>query len=263
MAERVSSVDLGYVTGDLSVYPEAIDSPNTLYEATNNAIVPLKQSLTFNGKRIIVEDTSAFPEQGLIRVGPAPGVVGLFELIYYNKKNSMCFEELQRGFAGSRRSPFCADGDIFVSLPVSSEPHNATKDALINIETNLGLQQFPSSTSLNGILKAQESRFLAPRPIFRAFPLSGPPPLEVRFQNFSGGEIIRSLWDFGDGSTTLEESPIHTFSQEDLEVQCSCLRPAVSSDPKVLAQTPVAARPGTSLLQWDVDRLCLFPGGSP
>jgi len=65
-------------------------------------------------------------------------------------------------------------------------------------------------------LKAQESRFLAPRPIFRAFPLSGPPPLEVRFQNFSGGEIIRSLWDFGDGSTTLEESPIHTFSQEGL-----------------------------------------------
>jgi PKD repeat protein len=55
---------------------------------------------------------------------------------------------------------------------------------------------------------------LAPKPLFRAFPIKGPPPLTVRFQNFSTGHIMRYLWDFGDGGTSLEKSPIHTYFNE-------------------------------------------------
>jgi PKD repeat protein len=39
-------------------------------------------------------------------------------------------------------------------------------------------------------------------------------PLTVRFQNFSNNESIRFLWDFGDGSTSDEKSPTHTYLQE-------------------------------------------------
>jgi PKD repeat protein len=215
MANRISSLSDGYTTGMLSVYPEAIDDFDSLYKATNNAKIPLKQSLTFSGKRIIVEDTSLFPPTGIVRVGPDIGVPGEYEMIYYGKKTNYTFEELVRGFAGSRNGHWDSNKS-FVSNSVAAEHHNAIKDAIINMQVNCGIKDFPVAESLNGILKSQEIRFLAPKPLFRAFPIKGVPPLKVRFQNFSTGHIIRYLWDFGDGGTSLEKSPIHTYLNEGL-----------------------------------------------
>jgi PKD repeat protein len=197
----------------LSVYPEAIDDFDSLYKATNNAKIPLKQSLTFSGKRIIVEDTSLFPPTGIVRVGPDVGVPGEYEMIYYGKKTNYTFEELVRGFAGSRNGHWDSNKS-FVTNSVAAEHHNAIKDAIINMQVNCGIKDFPVAESLNGILKSQEIRFLAPKPLFRAFPIKGVPPLKVRFQNFSTGHIIRYLWDFGDGGTSLEKSPTHTYLNE-------------------------------------------------
>lgn len=213
MAPKISSLDDGYESGMLSVFPEALDDRETLYEATNNSKVLLKQTLTYSSNRIIVEDTSGFPANGIVRVGPDIGEKGEFEMIYYLKKTRNTFEDLTRGFAGSRQNHWVA-GKSFVSNSVSSEHHNAIKDALLNMERDAGEKRFPVPESLNGILKAQEIRFLAPKPLFRAFPIKGPPPLKVRFQNFSTGHIVRYLWDFGDGGTSLEKSPIHTYVTE-------------------------------------------------
>jgi PKD repeat protein len=55
---------------------------------------------------------------------------------------------------------------------------------------------------------------LAPKAIFRAFPKKGPPPLKVRFQNFSCGNVVRYLWDFGDGGFSLERNITHTYYGE-------------------------------------------------
>lgn len=213
MANRISSLSDGYSTGMLSVFPEALDDFDSLYQATNNTKIPLKQSLTFTANRIILEDTSMFPPTGIVRVGPDTGVPGEYEMIYYGKKTSNTLENLERGFAGSRQNKWGIDGN-FVTNSVVAEHHNAIKDAIINMEVNCGLKDFPTSTSLNGILKSQETRFLAPKPLFRAFPIKGPPPLTVRFQNFSTGHIARYLWDFGDGGTSLEKSPTHVYLNE-------------------------------------------------
>jgi PKD repeat protein len=210
---RISSLSDGYVTGMLSVFPEALDDYESLYKATNNTKIPLKQSLTFNANRIIVEDTSAFPDNGIVRVGPDVGVAGQYEMIFYQNKTSNTFENLIRGFAGSRQQNWNQKNN-FVSNAVVAEHHNAIKDALINMEVNCGVKELPTPESLNGILKYQETRFLAPKPLFRAFPIKGPPPLKVRFQNFSTGYIARYLWDFGDGGSSLEKSPIHTYVNE-------------------------------------------------
>jgi len=212
MPTRVSSLDKGYVAGDLSIYPQALDDTETLYEARNNAETTLKQSMTYNARNIVVEDAAAFPPNGLVRVGPKGGVPGMAELVYYGKKNGNIFGDLIRGFAGSRQNQWGAGA--YVSNAVMAEHHNALKDALLNIERNIGSRVFPDPLSLNGILKNLESRFLAPKPIFRAFPLKGPPNLKVRFQNFSGGDVIRYLWDFGDGTTSIEKNPTHTFAQK-------------------------------------------------
>lgn len=213
MANRISSLDDGYTTGMLSVFPEALDDFDSLYQASNNARVPLKQSLTFTANRIILEDTSMFPPTGIVRIGPDSAMASEYEMIFYGKKTPNTLENLVRGFAGSRQNKWSMIGN-YVTNSVVAEHHNAVKDAIINMQTNCGIKDFPDANSLNGILKAQEIRFLAPKPLYRAFPIKGPPPLAVRFQNFSTGHIVKYLWDFGDGGTSLEKSPIHVYLNE-------------------------------------------------
>ncbi len=47
---------------------------------------------------------------------------------------------------------------------------------------------------------------------FLAWPASGPAPLQVQFVDRSTGYIERYEWDFGDGSTSSERDPSHTFT---------------------------------------------------
>lgn len=204
MSDRISSKDQGYVIGDLSIFPEAQDDYSTLYRATNNSETFLTQSLTYSGRFMVVNDTSKFADNGLIRIGD--------ELIYYAEKTTTVFKDLKRGFAGSMQRPWPSGTEVKAS--VMAEHHNAVVDAIINIETNLGLKENPSTTSLNGILKSMEERFLAPKPLFRAVPRTGPAPLDVHFQNFSGAPAIRFLWDFGDGGTSVESNPTHTYTAD-------------------------------------------------
>ena len=210
MADRISSLDSGYQTGDLSVFPIGLDNKDVLFQATNNSATTLKQTLTYTGQIIVVNDTTGFPDNGELRIGPPPGEAGEYELIHYSKRTLNTFQGLKRGFAGSQINYWPAV-TTWVSNAVVAEHHNAVKDALINMESDVGLKIDPDPLSLNGILKKQEVRFLAPKPLFRAYPILGVPPLNVRFQNFTSGQIARFLWDFGDGSTSLEKSPIHTY----------------------------------------------------
>lgn len=210
--DRNSSLDLGYQTGDLSLFPAAKDDRDQLYQVENNAETVLKQTLTYNGKYVIVENNDAFPAKGLLRVGPPAGKAGNSEIIYYDQKVTGIFRNLIRGFAGSRQGQWSAGSSVINS--VMAEHHNAIKDAVLQIEADLGTEEFPAEGSLNYILKQQENRFLSPKPVFRAWPIKGPPALRVRFQNFSTGPLVRYLWDFGDGTTSVEKSPIHVYQSE-------------------------------------------------
>lgn len=209
---RITTQDAGYATGDLSVYPAALDSRFQLYEATNNSQTVLAHSLTYSGNYLIVENNDNFPSSGILRIGPPPGQPGAYEMIYYEKKQDKIFKNLLRGFAGSRQNPWPVGS--WVSNAVFAEHHNACKDAILQLEVNLGLSNLPASESLNGILKSQETKFLAPRPVFRAYPTTCLPRTKIRFQNFSTGPVVRYLWDFGDGTTSVERSPLHIYNAE-------------------------------------------------
>lgn len=210
--DRISSLDTGYETGDLSLFPTIKDDKESLYEVRNNAETTLKQSLPFNGRNIIVKDASDFPPTGILRIGSSAGVAGAAELIYYAERTATVFKELVRGFAGSRQNSWTAGASV--GNPVSAETHNAVKDALINIEAKAGKEILPADGSLNNTIKKLEAEHLSPKPLFRAFPTKGAPPHTVRFQNFSSSDVIRFLWDFGDGAQSIERSPSHEYQEE-------------------------------------------------
>ena len=50
-------------------------------------------------------------------------------------------------------------------------------------------------------------------PRFIASPTSGPPPLVVTFTDQTTDEVTSWLWDFGDGSTSTEQNPSHTYTE--------------------------------------------------
>lgn len=211
MAERISTMDAGYKAGDLSLFPQARDDRVSLYEVSNNAETVLRTGLSYNGRKMVVEDTSAFPENGILRVGVRSGE-GQAELVYYGSKTNNSFLELQRGFAGSRQNSWSSGA--WVTNSVTAEPHNAIRDAIIKMETTVGPRTNPAQGSLNRRLKDLELKFLSPKATFRAFPRVATPGASIRFQSFSEGNIIRNFWEFGDGSQSLEENPTHTYMSE-------------------------------------------------
>ena len=92
--------------------------------------------------------------------------------------------------------------------------HNALKDAIINIEKQIGLKNNPIPGTISAILVNLEKKWLVPKPIFKTYPTNGAAPLTVKFQNLSNTHGFRFLWTFGDGTSSTERSPLHTFEKE-------------------------------------------------
>ncbi|MBN1997511.1 PKD domain-containing protein [candidate division KSB1 bacterium] len=52
----------------------------------------------------------------------------------------------------------------------------------------------------------------SPAAEFSAEPTNGPVPLTVEFKDHSTGEVNSHLWQFGDGQTSVEVSPVHVYT---------------------------------------------------
>lgn len=59
----------------------------------------------------------------------------------------------------------------------------------------------PTPTTIPGSISAD----------FVGSPINGPAPLAVTFTNNSSGNITDYLWDFGDGNSSTQASPVHTY----------------------------------------------------
>ena len=57
----------------------------------------------------------------------------------------------------------------------------------------------------------------APNPVadFSASPTSGTAPLKVKFTDQSTGDPVTWQWDFGDGQTSIDQNPTHTYVTAD------------------------------------------------
>lgn len=211
MKKRISSADPYYKPGYLSVFPNGIDSFLTLYKASNNAATKTKHSITPVSKYITVDDHSKFPSSGILRI-THPSGNGNAEVVHYGKKTSNQFHDLKRGFAG--HGIYSWPAGSFVTYPVMAEHHNALKDAILKLQKKIGIKGTDDPETITSIVKAMEDKWLKPKASFRAFPKAGTSPLKVKFQNTSGGDGLKFLWDFGDGTFSTDKSPLHTYYKE-------------------------------------------------
>ncbi len=73
-----------------------------------------------------------------------------------------------------------------------------------------------------------------PEASFSASPRSGPPPLQVQFTDNSTGNPTSWLWDFGDGSTSTDQNPTHTYNEEGSYTVSLTVSNACGEDTKVV-----------------------------
>ena len=105
------------------------------------------------------------------------------------------------------------NGTVSVSLVVDAK-NNAlavgTYQSSIIVRAN-----DPSSTVVTVPLQiVVVSPYQAPVAQFDADPLRGSAPLDVTFSDRSTGEITSWLWNFGDGQSSGERSPVHSYVEE-------------------------------------------------
>lgn len=214
MSENKLAINKSFKPGQLSVFPTAKDTPFNLHYATNKAQDVLKQTLSATSKFIVLNDASKFPSSGIVKITAASSdnLLTTNEVIFYGNKAGDQLHLLHRGYNNTSVGTWPAGSKI--TCPLMAEHHNAIKDAIIQIEKKIGLKDNPSSDSINGILNYLENKWLAPKPSFKAYPRMGAGPLTVTFHNFSVGYGGRYLWDFGDGVTSSETNPTHTYQSE-------------------------------------------------
>ncbi len=214
MAANKSTISKSFKPGHLSVFPTAKDTPFNLHYATNKAQDTLKHTLATTGKYIVLNDGSKFPNSGIIKITAASSdnLLTTNEVVFYGNKVGDQLHLLHRGYNDTSIGAWPVGSKV--TCPLMAEHHNAIKDAIVQIEKKIGLKDNPSSDSIHGVLNYLENKWLAPKPMFKAYPRMGAGPMTVTFHNFSVGYGGKYLWDFGDGSTSSEANPTHTYQTE-------------------------------------------------
>jgi PKD repeat protein len=96
------------------------------------------------------------------------------------------------------------------SATVQNPAHTYTKPGIYSVtlaaSNAFGSGQITRSSLINA--------GVAPDAEYIAEIRQGDPPLTVRFRDFSSGNPLTRSWDFGDGTTSTEKDPVHTYTQE-------------------------------------------------
>lgn len=99
-----------------------------------------------------------------------------------------------------------------------------------------------------------------PPPIanFTASPVKGPVPLQVTFHDHSTGGPDTYLWNFGDGVSSPDLNPVHTYSKQGiytvtLSVENEVGNDSIQKSGYITVEGPIKALPGLKKLPRDLD----------
>jgi len=115
--------------------------------------------------------------------------------------------------------PYSLAAGEFVDVTVRFEP-TVSGTHLCTIETGSGICGDVSCTGVGET---------PPVAAFSGDPLSGCAPLEVTFTDETTGEVTSWAWDFGDGNTSTDQNPVHTYTTSgDFDVELVATGPGGS-----------------------------------
>lgn len=116
-------------------YPSSLDTDSSLLLAKDLAISTLSAALTAAATTVCLADATNFPSTG--------GIVKVDnELIKYTGKTANDLTGATRGYAGTTASAHSSGAEI--RLVIAADYHNNLKDAIIALETRLGVNGSPA-----------------------------------------------------------------------------------------------------------------------
>ncbi|MBE3102564.1 MAG: PEGA domain-containing protein, partial [Firmicutes bacterium] len=100
---------------------------------------------------------------------------------------------------------------LFENIPTGTHIIRVTKNGFVSYQTNCEVSYQETVTVQASLYQAQQlTAFVT------MTPSSGRPPLEVSFTGAGAGPagttIVSYHWDFGDGASSQEQNPVHTYS---------------------------------------------------
>ena len=216
-----------------SQYPTDLDSDENLYLVHDALRVTLAEdydpndTVTANRTRIFVTgDTSLFPATGIITLTEqCSDIKDRAISFFYLSRTETTFDGLIPipGFE-SANTIIRPKKATHITQNVMAEHHNSLKDALIAIETFIGVKGTtdtrPFGETMEGRINFLRRLVLSPRAWFTATNTTGLVPLGVTFTNLSfrlgtdgtDGGTVTFIWDFGDQDSNVIISGISNLS---------------------------------------------------
>jgi len=133
------------------------------------------------------------PPKADFSVDPSSGILPL--TVKFTDKTSGDPQSWEWGFG---------DGSISAER---NPTHTYTKSGMYTVTLSAVNEYGKGSITRSGVINAG----VVPDAEFIVEPREGDPPLTVRFRDFSSGSPLAWSWDFGDGSTSTEKDPVHTY----------------------------------------------------
>jgi PKD repeat protein len=163
-----------------------------------------KYTVSLTVTNALGQDTRSLP--GYIAVGDPPVPEFSVSPSEGNAPLAVVFTDRTAGGVAFWKWDF-GDG---TSATVQNPAHTYTKPGIysvtLSVTNEFGSGQITKSSLINaGVVPDAE---------YIAETREGDPPLTVRFRDFSSGHPLTWLWDFGDGTTSTEKDPVHTYTKK-------------------------------------------------
>ena len=143
---------------------------------------------------------------GFIAVGDQPGVDFAASPVQGSIPLVVTFSSFSNNTVQSWDWDF-GDGS---SASVQNPTHTYTKPGIFSVTLSASNEFGTGLITKSGIINTG----VVPEAEFIAEVRQGNPPLTVKFHDFSSGSPLAWFWDFGDGTTSTEKDPVHTYTQE-------------------------------------------------
>ena len=200
---RVTFFDRSGGTPPLQYLWDFGDGTNsTLKEPTHTFGPNGKYSVSLTVTNAYGKDTKT--RTGYISVGDPPKVNFSFSPASGILPLTVTFLDLSSGSPQSWQWDF-GDGS---ASSIQNPTHTYTKPGTYRVALSSTNEFGTGQIIRSGLITAGT----IPKAEFAVEPQEGDPPLTVHFHDFSSGIPLGWLWDFGDGTTSTERDPVHTYS---------------------------------------------------